>query len=295
MSKKYNLTIGFDGVALIDHKMDMVDLSIALTGCNELLDYVNKELNGSDVKLKIQVKSDFQKGSFNILVELTQTISGFLHNHDIKNILEIIGLVGGISGVSLIELYRLIKNKKIIKEEESNGKVVIYLDDQTKIAIPKEVAKLNRLSIVKKSVAVMLTPLQKQGVEEFYSKISDKKEQVISHTEIDTFAFTEEVDEKEDKILDTSINTMICEIIGITFEEDLKWRLQDNQNKFYAKVLDKNFLLKMDNREVGFKKGDLLKAKIEVKTYKINTNLKKEYTVQEVIEVLPPLSNGNLF
>jgi hypothetical protein len=140
----------------------------------------------------------------------------------------------------------------------------------------------------------MLTPLQKEGVEEFYSKINDKKEQSIKKEEIDTFAFTEEVASKEE-ILDTSINTMICEIIGITFEEGLKWRLQDNQNKFYAKVVDKDFLTKMDNREVGFKKGDLLKAKIEVKTYKIDIILKKEYVVREVLEVLPPLSNNSLF
>lgn len=118
MGKEYNLTIGFDGLALKEHKMDMVDLAISLIGCNGLLDYVNKELNGSDIKLKIQVKSDFQTCSFNILVELSQTISGFIHNQDIKNILEIIGLVSGITGISLIELYRLLKNRKIVKEEK---------------------------------------------------------------------------------------------------------------------------------------------------------------------------------
>lgn len=300
---KQNFTMGFDGAALKDHQIDAVDLAVALTGMSELLDFSNKILNGGDVKLKLQVKAT-KEGSFNILLELSQTLSGLFHGVTVKNILEWIGLIegdietiGSIGGgiTTLICLYRWLKSKQIKRQEEKDGMVILYAEDETYIEVKKEIATLMSVKEVRKSIAVMLSPLSKDGIDSFYTStdFNKSKRQVITKDEIDTFAYTET--KQEEQLFNVAENTMVCKIIGIMFEEGLKWKLANSEGKFMANVIDPVFLHKINIRELQFSKGDLLKARVEVKTFTLNGNLRNEYSVIEVLAIIPPPQNISLF
>lgn len=299
---KQNFTIGFDGVALQNHQIDAVDLAIALTGLSELLDIANQALNHKDAKLKLQVKST-SNGSFNIFLELSQTLSGLFHGKSVKDILHIIGLIkveleetGSIGGgiVTLISLYRWLQGKKIVKQEEKENSIVLYTEIEN-VRVLKEVATLYQITEIRKSIAVMLSPLNKDGIEEFYTKqnTDTEKHERITKSEIDAFAYTEP--STREVLFDESESIITCKIIGIMFEENLKWRLADGNNKFFANVEDKVFLEKIENREISFAKGDLLKADFEVKTFTTKDSIRKEYRVLKVIELIPPPEQINLF
>lgn len=301
MSKK-NFIIGFDGSALQNHQIDAVDLAVALTGLSELLDISNQVLNHKDAKLKLQVKST-SKGSFNILLELSQTISGLFNGKDVKDILHIIGLIkdeiidiGSIGGgiATLIGLYRWLQNKKIVKQEEKENSIILHTETES-VKVSKDVATLYQVTEVRKSIAVMLSPLNKDGIEEFYTKLNADtlKNEIIKKSEIDTFVFTEP--STREVLFDESKSIITCKIIGIMFDENLKWRLADGNNKFSANVEDKEFLEKIETREIAFAKGDLLKAEFEVKTFTTKDSIRKEYRILQILELIPPLEQINLF
>jgi hypothetical protein len=296
-----NLVIGFDGTGLKEHKIDAVDLAIALTGFNELLEFANKTLNGDKVKIKISVDSNFQEGSFNVLLELKQTISGFFDSVDVKNILEYIGLIttiGGVSGYTLFELYRKLKDKTVIKQEQKdNGNIIVITTKENKdgektetIEVKREIAQLMSIKEVRKAVAVMLTPLNKVGIDKFYStdlkKLKSKNKEVnfeIKKDEIDTFAYTEPK-ENIDENIEPQYRTAHITIYAPIFDTDSKkWKFKMNEKIESIDISESNIAETIMRRgKIVF--GDTFKVKLEIIERKTEKGYKDDYKVVEVLE-----------
>ena len=52
---------------------------------------------------------------------------------------------------------------------------------------------------------------------------------------------------------------------------------------------DKSFLGKIENKEISFTKGDLLKIKLLTKQTQTTGGLRTEYTITAVLEVIPAM------
>jgi hypothetical protein len=296
-----NLVIGFDGSGLKEHKIDAVDLAIALTGFNELLEFANKTLNGDKVKIKISVDSNFQEGSFNVLLELKQTISGFFNGVDVKNILEYIGLIttiSGVSGYTLFELYRKLKDKTVIKQEQKdNGNIIVITTKENKdgektetIEVKREIAQLMSVKEVRKAIAIMLTPLSKVGIDKFYStdlkKLKAKNKEVnfeIKKDEIDTFVYTEpkqNIDENIELQYRTAHITIYAPILDT---DSKKWKFKMNEKIESIDISECNIAETIMQRgKIVF--GDTFKVKLEIIERKTEKGYKDDYKVIEVME-----------
>jgi hypothetical protein len=125
----------------------------------------------------------------------------------------------------------------------------------------------------------MLKPLNKDGIDSFYVKDKGDNIFLISKRDISYFESPEIPDEK---ILD-EIAKGAYHVVGVFFEEGLKWRLYDGQNRINALMKDPVFLSALDKGDVAFTKGDILEIELRTQQWKTEKGLRTEH---EVIRVL---------
>jgi hypothetical protein len=68
--------------------MDAVALASSLLGLGRLFQEANRELNGGRAEVSIQVDAQFQRGSFEVILEASQTLleaakQFLLHHHEL--------------------------------------------------------------------------------------------------------------------------------------------------------------------------------------------------------------------
>lgn len=79
----------------------------------------------------------------------------------------------------------------------------------------------------------------------------------------------------------------IVSVSSVNFEKDLKWRFSTDTIKFSARILDEDFLSKVEKGEIAFSKGVSLKITLkEVQTLDKTGTTKTEYEVLRVHEII---------
>jgi arsenate reductase-like glutaredoxin family protein len=298
---KYALTIAYDGSALQNGSMDVKELAPALLAFGSLLDEVNKELNGSESKLQVLVKSDFKTGSFHVDFEIARTLMeqvglflGNIPSFSVEQILNHIGLVSTISGITLLELFRKIAGRKIKKGTviEDNNIKLEFEDNSQSISVNKNIYQLFINLNVQTAVQKVLKPLERDGIDRFFSQKDGKVEREISKSELPYYR-TPEVSKKssdDEKILE-STSKVAFKIITASFEEGYKWRLTNGQDKITAAINDQSFISRIDNNEVSISKSDTLI--VEMKTTQWQSQNGSIKTENEIIEVLEHRKSPN--
>lgn len=74
-------------------------------------------------------------------------------------------------------------------------------------------------------------------------------------------------------------------LVGVAFEEGLKWRLSDGDNKFYATIADDKFLSEVNSGK-PFAKGEVLEIELETTQLVTSKGIRNEYRVLRVINHL---------
>ena len=296
---KFALTIAYDGTALQDGIMDVKELAPALLAFGSLLEEANKELNGPDSKMQVLVKSDFKTGSFHVDFEIARTLAdqiGFLWNnvrsHSVEEILNHIGLIATITGlnpITLFGLFKAIKGRKIKKGTvvENNNVRLEFEDNSGPIIVERTVYQLFINLKIQSSIRNILKPLEKEGVERFFSQKDGKTEKEIIKSEIPYYRTPEisKLSSEEEKIIE-STSRAAFKIVTASFEEGYKWRLTNNgQDRITAMLRDQIFIDKIDNNEVSLSKEDVLI--VEMKTTQWHSqdgSIKTENEILQVIE-----------
>lgn len=279
--------ISYDGSALQTHEMDVKDLAPALLAIGELLEEANRALNGEDIKVRVNIRAP-QPGSVEVFFSvvqdfLSQTMSllnGEFVNSIIngKELVALLGLGGGGGVVALLKWLRNRKIKNIIKVEIDKYK--IELDDgEIKIITQNEIKLFSLLNIRKKFEAIIRGPLQKPGINQIKFKDANS-EQVIRKEETEYFAtpiITEEIiDERE---IETNL-----QIVNVSFQEDGKWKFFDGSTCFFANILDKEFMDKIQKNEKYFAKDDLLNVILKRVQSIENGSIKNSYEILRVLK-----------
>lgn len=295
---KYALTIAYDGTALQNGIMDVKELAPALLAFGSLLEEANKELNGSDSKMQILVKSDFKTGSFHVDFEIVRTLAdqiGFLWNnarsHSVEEILNTIGLIATITGlnpITLFGLFKLIKGRKIKKGTtiEDNNIRLEFEDNSKPVIVEKKIYQLFINLNILSAVQNVLKPLQKEGIERFFSQKDGKIESEITKSEVSYYCTPEisKLGPGEEKIIE-STSKAVFKIVTASFEEGYKWRLTNGQDRITATLKDQAFIDKIDNNEVSLSKEDLLIVKMRsTQWHSQDGNIKTENEILQVIE-----------
>lgn len=121
---KSKLTIAYTGEAVDDGTMDVSVLGPALMALGTLVNEANKIVNNDNSTIAVKVNADFQKGSFEIQLDVIRTLANQLQslftNHiSVEQLLEYLGLgatvQGIVGGLSVIDIIKWVKKRKIDK------------------------------------------------------------------------------------------------------------------------------------------------------------------------------------
>lgn len=290
---KNNITIAYTGSAVDDGTMDVSILGPALMALGTLVNEANKTINNDNSQIAVKVNADFQKGSFEIQLDVIRTIteqlqSLFNNPTSVGDMLSILGLSGAIQSIvgipSVIDFIKWVKKRKIDKiTKHGNGMCSVSIGDET-VNVNIIIINLYQSVIVRESLNDMISPVRREGINAF--EVRNKQGnaiQSINKEESVGFEFSVADNTPEENI---SVQTYVqwVRILTVNFE-DLKWRFQSGDNKYYAKIEDENFLKEIENG-LSFTKGDMLQIELEqTQTVRPDSSIKNEYRVLKVLKV----------
>jgi len=278
------IQIAYDGDAVKSGVMDVEELAPALLAIGSTLQEANNILNDGNARLKVNVKSDFKTGSFEVVLELVQSLAeqvSFMldgrHTWTAGEIAAFVGFSGGTT-VSLVKLVRWLKNRRVKSMTTlQNGDVEIEVDGGDKIIAKPEVVKLTKSSTVRTSLHAILKPLSKEGVDVFIVREKTEDIEVIRKSESDDFI----PPKLEEKPLAETVREAAFQLVGVFFEDGLKWRLSDGDSRINAEMKDANFQHKVD-AGLPFRKGDILLLRLRTKQVQTGTGIRNEHIIEEV-------------
>jgi hypothetical protein len=296
------IEVGYDGDGLRDGTMDVRDLAPALLAVGELLQEANNVLNDGRGRLTTHVRSDFKTGSFEIKLKLVQDLAeqiSFALEHckhwTAGDVSKFVGLSAA-SGISLITLLKRLGKRKIKSSTViENGNIKIETEGNfDTIEVSPEVVRLAKNQKIRSNLMAILKPLENLGVQLFYAKDNGKEVERVSKEEVPAF----ELPPMPEQELVDSTRQVAVHLIEVCFEEGLKWKLYDGENRINAAVLDKGFLQEIEAGK-KFAKGDILVVELRTRQANTGDKIKNEHEVVKVTKHIPaekqselPLSAG---
>lgn len=301
MSKE-SFYVVYDGPALVNSEMDAKFLAPALLALSEAIEEANNIFNGTKANANLKVNASFKSGCFGIELSMlvsfwdkTKHIFSEVTLADAKNILEWIGLIAGpgsIIGASVFGFIKWVNGRKITKIEPiyDSGICKVYIGSDC-LEVEERVIELYRDIKFRKALIGMLSPLKQDGINEFAvtNSLQSEKFTVVTKKEVERFELPEEEDPLSDSVYETNL-----QIVGLSFEENNKWKFYDGNGLFNASILDEDFISEIDAGVLSFSKGDVISATVrQIQTMK-NGKIKSEYQLLKVNKIIPGLQQVKL-
>ena len=290
----------YSGDELLNGTMNVYELSLALAGLADLVQDSNRLLNGARAEVDVRVNADFKKGSFEIQLLLDQRILQSAHNTlefmaviDAKDLLDqLFGAVldhgekvisGCIIG-GLIALYKALKGKKpkpesiIIKDNHGT----INIDNRT-IHADETTIRLYLNDPIRADVDKMLLPVAKDGVESLTVIREGTEPSEVRKEDLPERIVSNAQEQLSQNPLRNTREALL-KVATANFEKG-KWRFSDGTTRFSADISDPEFQAKLDSREEGFYKDDVLRVMLESEqTESTNGKIQTKYRIKEVLE-----------
>ncbi len=287
---KASLNIAYTGPALEDGSMDVRELAPALLAIGELLERCNELLNPPESRIAVRVKAEFRRGSFEVLLELVQSMAEqmrmMLNMSDgvaAGDMLKMVGLTAS-STLGVVKLLKELKGKRPDKVYQAEGNIIVLEKGDIRIEVPREVAQLYADSRVRESIKAVVEPVRRPGIESFEVRESGAVVQRVAKEEVTYFEAPAQIESPPGDVeVGESSRTAYFTIVGLSFEEG-KWRLFDGETKLWATIGDAGFRGRIDRSEVAFRKGDQLRA--ELLTRQSRTAAGKLSVEHEIVQVL---------
>ncbi len=281
MNNAVSIKIIYDSESLQSGLIPIRDLAPSLLSLADAMEEAYNQVIKDNTKLKIYVKSDFEKGSFHVNLFLEPSVIEYLINFFTSPSINAIATFLALFG-SAINLVKFIKNRKIASEIKKGKDVILELEDKTTITTNEDSLLLYKNISIRKKLKETLSPLENSDINLF--KIIDGNNDEIVTILKDEVNYFETEDAEIDKIINEYETTKVFKIVNVAFKDGNKWRLEDGSSSIYATLLDPIYLDKIEKGIIAFKKHDLIKCKIKT-TQKVNTknHLKTEH---EIIEVM---------
>lgn len=289
MKEQAKICVAYTGESVNDGTMDVAELAPALLALSNFIGEANRVLNNDDSTIEVRVSAHFERGSFEMILELGRTLAQQLKlffgetNYSLYEILSALGLVATLSGYSFLEIYRWLKGKQPKKVEKVNENTVrVYFEEESR-EVSIGVWKLFRSEKIKKHVSGVVHPLTKEGVDtvEFRDAENKNVAEKITSEESEYFSAPAQGENLQEFV---SEQQLMLKIVNVSFERGLAWRFDDGDAKFYAKVNDEQFLELIESGRISFGSGDGIVATVETKQQHVDGEIKK--TVKTIVKVL---------
>ena len=210
---------------------------------------------------------------------------------NLKSILEAIGLIVGTGGAGrgLIGLIKWLRGRKPSSIRTSGDRVVFEVVEESiseTFEIDLVAGRLYQSRVVRKALANVVKPLERDGIDIFASGQDGQTAEVIRKDDAPWFTVAES---DADIVSDTVGEHVLLQIESAVFKDDNKWRFSDGSGSFFAEVADTIFVNKINSGDERFGKGDVLIVDLRrIQTISDN-GLKMEYSIVRVHEHRAPL------
>jgi len=289
MAERTTFYMGYDGEAIQSGTMDVKDLAPALLAMGELLQETNRFLNSRDCQLQVRVKADFKTGSFEINLEIiqsiTEQISSFFFGNNYSPPEKIIFLLGFISGTkiscSLIKFLNQLRGRKVKSATPADSKNInIEISgDNNIIMVPNEVWRLAQNPPTREKLEKVMQPLENEGIDTFFTGDSSTERTIVTKAELPYL--------KQPPFVDIPVlnseQRIALAIDSLSFQEGLVWKFHDGGSKLNARIADPDFVQSID-KGIEFRKGDILVVDMATRQIQTKSGLKNEHTIVKVLE-----------
>lgn len=296
MSNHEQFNVVYDGPALTEHRMDVRDVAPALVAIADLFSFANKELNGDNTEVRLEVKGSFKAGSFHSELIFIQSLANQIRDifagpnaAAFSNALAILGALGIVGSGGLIGLIRKLRGNRPHRIEPTGSNVRIWVTEKESLEVEEAVYRLYRSKTVRVSLQKTLSPLERDGITSFGIVRGTKVELAIENDELGTFAIFEEAGE----VVSDVVGRKVLLLESVVFKDGNKWRVHDGTYPFFAALDDEEFLAKVNAGE-RFGKGDVLVVDLRQIQIIGDDGLKNEYRIIKVHEHRAPLQSSLL-
>lgn len=281
----------FDGDEVKTGRMEVRYLAPSLMSLGKMIEEANAVLNGPDAKISVRVKSDFQTGSFIVLIEVMQTMVERMmalvglsdRSLTPQEVIELVGfaagastIAGGVIGAIKKLGGKIIKSKRVL--EDGSVRYEIEEEDEP-VIIPARVDELLNNRNIRQAAYDTLSPLASEGIDVFEVRSNGKRVQRVEKSEYHRF----KPQEAESEELTTNVRQVILEIYSPAFPDGRKWEFHDGGSRLFARVSDEAFLADVEDGRIAFRKRD--KLFVDLLTTQVHRAGKLE-TEHEVVRVL---------
>jgi len=298
MSASIGFSIKYDGPALASHEMDVRELAPALLALSSLLEQSNSALHGDKPEVRVNVKGNFHSGSFKVdlsaALTMKEQIVSLLAGSDATAMANLFGILSGLGllgGGGLLGLLLWLRGRKPSKIDYDGEKAVFTVQEGEIVEtteVDLAVGKLYASRSIRQSLAKVVKPLSRDGIDYFASCRDGKTEVVITKDQAP--AFLDAYDDAE-VISDTVTDGTVLQIESASFKDGNKWRFTDGTTSFYAELADEDFVARIEIGQERFGKGDVLVVVLRRIQSVADTGLKAEYRIEKVKEHRAPLQS----
>ncbi|MCI2186215.1 MULTISPECIES: hypothetical protein [Bifidobacterium] len=254
----------FDGPAVESHTIKVRDLSRSLLGFADAIDEY-KNINDPMMDLDVNIKAQ-KEGSFDVILQLVgiapALVDSFSGGLSIGNVCAI---AKGVLETAKIFKERIATTGHALpsaneKVKQSDTHVDVDFGNGRTFHYGRQAYQASQSKTMSESLGAAARPSALEGFDPVRFSIPE----IGEHVELggqETEALIEA--KVPDQIVepDVSVHTLQIEVIQ---RNSNKWQFQYGSDKFYAEILDEDFLRKFANREVAYYDGDMLR--VELKT-----------------------------
>lgn len=279
-------SILYDGTPVDEGTIDARDLAPALIAFAELVDQSAPIVDESFPHLTVRVRSGFEKGSFEIFLEVATLYDKFINlftSPDLQALAMLLAILGINGAPGLFQLIQKSKGRKPksitnITIEGNNHTIIIFGDDE-KITVEEKVWKLFQNIDIRRTVEKILSPLNEKGFDLFKIKQNGKEKLVVTEKEAHYFVAPSEREMESTSEIETRLT-----IVAPSFNKWNKWRVSDGSRTIYVNILDEQFLSNVEDRQAAFRKGDILHVILRITQWIESGKLCVEYSIIKVIK-----------
>ena len=298
MSTSIHFSIKYDGPALASHQMDVRELAPALMALSSLLEEANREIYPDGDEVRVQAKGSFKGGSFGVdliaLQSIKDQIVSLLTGPEASAVSNLFGILGGVGLVGgayagLIQLIKWLNGRKPTSVTQMGDHLIVeatLFESTESIEVSLVAGKLYKSRVVRQSLAKVLKPLERDGIDIFAAGRDGQSETVIEKD--DLTAFTDAAQEA-DVASDNTMSRVLVQVESAVFKDGNKWRISDGAATFHAAMDDTDFTDRIDAGLERFGKGDVLVVDLRRVQLITDNGLKSEWSIVKVHEHREPL------